>query len=220
MRARKSRLAGAIVLWSVIAASPALAQQGSAGPQARRDELAKVQEALADPDPMQRLANMEAIVRRGDPVQTELAIRTAFASDDAELRGLAMRAFIAAAGEITFDIALPADQQREREAAPANRLRTRESQHESAYVRRLELQSFKLHLTISSYDFPQANGTAEAAARRPASFVIKGSQFSSQMLTNFGRCYVEFAPTTKPALEGTLACDGGWPRLPITAAVF
>ena len=42
-------------------------------PEARRDEIAKVAEMLADPDPLMRLTNMEAIVKSGDTLKLQVA---------------------------------------------------------------------------------------------------------------------------------------------------
>lgn len=207
-------LVGAAALWSAAMISPGSAQL------VRRDELAKVQEALGDPDPMQRLANMEAIVKRGDPLQNQVAIRTAFASDDPDLRGLGMQALFASVGEITFEITLPADAQREYDTSRADERKPRRSRAEDRYVGHLQRGSFRLHLVLDRYVFPQGTGTVAESSHRPASFVIKGSRFSSLLQTQYGRCYVDFAPTTKPALDGTLACAGSWPQLPITARPF
>lgn len=214
MRATRLYLLAAAILW---AGAPHAVAQRQPGSPDRRDELAKVAEALADPDPMQRLANMEAIVKRGDPLQTQVAIRTAFASDDPELRELGMRAVLGSAGELTFDVALPADTKRAYDAARGDALKTRQFDREDPYVGFLARQSFRLHLTVTHYEFPQPGGNAEAIQRRPAPFVIRGSQFSSKMPTPFGSCYVDFAPTPKATLEGTLACDGNWPKLTIAA---
>src|ERR1700728_4808787 len=88
--------------------------------QARQEELAKVQELLSDPDPNARLANMEEIVKSGDATRLQVALRIVFHSDDPNMRALGLRAYIASLHELTFDIELPAQAQRQYDDAQAD----------------------------------------------------------------------------------------------------
>ncbi len=196
----------------------ALAQSGSMSPADRRDQIAKVQEMLADPDPMMRLANMESIVNSGDLLKLQVALRTALSSDDAALRGLAMRAYLATRKEITFDIVLPAPIQKQVDAAQFDQTALQELSRKYDFLRFVLAQSSRFHLTFDDYSFNQDVGTLESA--RKASFSITGDKLSTLVpLIGLGTCYVDFKPTRNLTFEGTMAC-GPWPKLAISAPIF
>ena len=62
---------------------------------ARYGELQAVIDAINDPDPLMRLAQLEEIVAKGNATDVQLAIRTAFSVDDPNVRSLALRAHFA-----------------------------------------------------------------------------------------------------------------------------
>lgn len=62
---------------------------------ARYGELQAVIDAINDPDPLMRLAQLEEILAKGDATEVQLAIRTAFGVDDPNVRSLALRAHFA-----------------------------------------------------------------------------------------------------------------------------
>ena len=190
-------------------ALPAFAQSA----QSRREDLAKVGEMLGDPDPLMRLANMEAIVSGGDGLKIRLATRIAFASDDAELRGLALRAYLATHKELTFDVALPAAVQKQFDTATPNTMPDMNKQY--PYVAALNNVAFRFKIVIKDYSFGQDTGRV---VMREAPFTITGEKFSMSLdISYLGTCYVDFSPGRKQNLEGFLACQGGWPRLAITS---
>lgn len=62
---------------------------------ARYGELQAVIDAINDPDPLMRLAQLEEILQKGNATEVQLAIRTAFEVDDPNVRSLALRAHFA-----------------------------------------------------------------------------------------------------------------------------
>ena len=62
---------------------------------ARYGELQAVLDAINDPDPLMRLAQLEEILKKGDATEVQLAIRTAFQVADPNVRSLALRAHFA-----------------------------------------------------------------------------------------------------------------------------
>jgi hypothetical protein len=190
--------------------------QTATSPEARRDEIAKVQEMLADPDPLMRLTNMEAIVKSGDPLKLQAALRTAFASDDGDLRGLALRAYLATRKEITFEITLPVEALDAQRGAGWDRAATAEVMRRYTYLTPVIQQANRFQLAFPDYAFPQDRGTAQSS-RRNGSFTIAGERLTTQVpVHNWGACYVDFAPTRKQTIEGTISC-GHWPPLRIAA---
>lgn len=182
-------------------------------PQERRDQLAKVQEMLADPDPLLRLANMEAIVASGDALKIRIAIRTAFASDDTELRGLALRAYLATHKEITFDVLLPPAAQKQYDATSPDKVQ--EIYRQYPFLERLYGAAFRFRLMLTDYTLGQDGGTLQSG--NEGHFTITGERFSTFVgVRDIGSCYVDFWPGRKQTLDGTLAC-GSWPKLAITA---
>lgn len=195
-----------------------LAQVSSTSPAERRDQIAKVQEMLADPDPMMRLANMEAVVNSGDSLKLLVALRTALSSDDADLRGLAMRAYLATRKDITFNVVLPATIQKQFEAAQFDQAALQDLGRKYLFLPTLLSISSKIHLRFKDYAITQDQGSLETD--RIASFSIMGDRLSSfAYIPAVGFCYIDFAPTRKLTFEGALAC-GPWPKLTISAQVF
>lgn len=74
---------------------------------ARHGELQAVIDAINDPDPLMRLAQLEEILRKGDATEVQLAIRTAFQLDDPNIRSLALRAHFASFRTFIIDVKLP-----------------------------------------------------------------------------------------------------------------
>jgi hypothetical protein len=214
------RIAALGLLLASLPASAALAQTGQLSPAERRDQLAKVQEMLADPDPLLRLANMEAIVNSGDFLKLQVALRSALSSDDADLRGLAMRAYMATRQEATFDILLPPAVQRQYDATGEDPDAKKALAAKNVYLPSLEASAFRIQLKFSDFEFGKARGTVESGNKGP--FNINGDRFSTRLTVPLGGwrdCYIDFRPTRQLTLEGTLAC-GAWPKLAISTSVF
>lgn len=196
----------------------ALAQTAPSSPQERRDQMAKVQEMLADPDPLLRLANMESIVNSGDSLRLQVALRAALSSDDADLRGLAMRAFLATRKEVVFDIVLPPPMQKQVDDARFDRSALQDLEKRFSFLPGLLGFASKFQLRFKDYAFSQDRGTVESA--NAANFSITGDKFSTLVsINNYSGCYIDFVPSRRLTFEGTMAC-GSWPKLSISAPIF
>jgi hypothetical protein len=195
----------------------AQAQGAGTAPQERRERMAKVQEMLADPDPLMRLANMEAIVNEGDPLLLLVALRTALASDDADLRGLAMRAYVATRQRVTFDIILPATVQKQLDATELDPKARDELATKYRFLVQVLAVAGKFQLEFKDYAFPQDVGTL----RNGLPFTITGDRFSVRgtMIPYFPECFLTVAPARTLSFEGTLACPD-WPKLAVVARIF
>lgn len=73
----------------------------------RYGELQAVLDAINDPDPLMRLAQLEEILKKGDATEVQLAIRTAFQVDDPNVRSLALRAHFASFRTFVITAELP-----------------------------------------------------------------------------------------------------------------
>lgn len=74
---------------------------------ARYGELQAVVDAINDPDPLMRLAQLEEILQKGSATDVQLAIRTAFEVDDPNVRSLALRAHFASFRTFIVSVELP-----------------------------------------------------------------------------------------------------------------
>ncbi len=207
-----------IALLAFIFFSSAQAQTGAPSPESRRDDIAKVQEMLADPDPLMRLTNMELIVKSGDSLKLQIALPIAFTGDDKDLRGLALRAYLASRKEITFEIALPSNIQAQLDASRSDPIAERAFDAKYRFVAYITQNASRFQLIFPDYAFPQDRGTTHSDGL-DSSFTITGDRLTVRVpLHNWGACYVDFSPKGK-IFSGTLAC-GGWPQLAITAPSF
>ncbi|MBC7282745.1 hypothetical protein [Hoeflea sp.] len=73
----------------------------------RYGELQSVIDAINDPDPLMRLAQLEEILENGNATDVQLAIRTAFTLDDPNVRSLALRAHFAGFRTFVVTAGLP-----------------------------------------------------------------------------------------------------------------
>ena len=152
-------------------------------PSGREEELRSIPDRIAgEPDSIRRLVNMEGIVREGDVLKTQFAIKSALGVDDPELRGLALRAFLASQRNMTIEINEEGDKQKSGENPPP--------------ILRIELQSFDLNtgrgklyssgwtldldITGDSLRFPTPSGLimpsdCEVSVTPAANFRLKGT---------------------------------------------
>jgi hypothetical protein len=206
-------------------AAPAAKPLSTAAAQARRDQLAKIPELLADPDPNARLANLEAIMATNDATMIPLALRLAFQSDDANLRSLAMRAYIANLKEVTFDILLPAQVASQWEAALNDPHKTDELFRAYGYMRFLVGTGFKVHLKFTRYNSAEPTGEVQVSGGQPAPFTISSDRLSVKAdVRDVSQCYLDFRPSNDMTLRGTMACESRsgahFPKLGISAPLF
>jgi hypothetical protein len=219
------RLAASVVFIAAVTVNPSGGQTAAkSSPEARREDLAKVKESLADPDPLMRLANLEAIINSGDALKTQVALRLAFQSDDADLRALAMRGYIASRKELIFDILLPAAIQRQYEQAQADPDSLKSFLAARHYLQQLVSQVFRVHYLIMKYDASKTTGEIRDPTRGEVStFFISGDRLAASAINYyFGTCNIDFRPSSG-MLKGTLGCDFGGrgsPKLEISAPMF
>lgn len=97
-----SKLFVSAALCSLSISSPVLADAT-----ARYGELQAVIDAINDPDPVMRLAQLDEILKKGDATEVQLAIRTAFSVEDPNVRSLALRAHFAGFKTFVITASLP-----------------------------------------------------------------------------------------------------------------
>jgi hypothetical protein len=191
--------------------------------QARHDQLAKIPELLADPDPNARAANMEAILKTNDATMIQMALRLAFQSDDPNLRSLAMRAYIANLKELSFDIALPDQIAHQYEAVQDDPQKSAEFLRTYPYVGAIAQLGFKVHLKFLRYNSSEPTGDVQTTSGPPVPFTISGDRLSARIPLIVG-CYIDFRPSNNMTLLGTMNCEQNgaqrFPRLAITAPIF
>lgn len=209
-----------VLLLAACFAADALAQPAMSS--SRRDELAKVDELVNDPDPLTRLANMEAIVREGDALKVQRAIRLAISSDDRDLRALGMKAFLARTVEVTFALAGEAQDMRDLQRAATDRERAEVTRRRGGYLAALDRAKFNATFFFSYFNI--ASGKGEVTARRNTTisspFLIVGDRlrFNHRLGLVATNCDIEIRPTKELRLLGTAACQRrDWPAITMTA---
>jgi hypothetical protein len=212
-----------------ISAQTPVKRPPTASPQARQEELAKVQELLSDPDPNARLANMEAIVNSEDTTRIQLALRIVFHSDDQNMRALGVRAYVASLKELTFDAQLPPQIQRQYDEAQGEADKVKELFAKYAYVEALAGSGLRVRLVFSKYDMTKGTGAVASNARGVGSFTISGDRVIGNAVVSFPsinsfNCSFDFRPAADMSLKGTLTCENYgrfiFPRIPISAPIF
>lgn len=219
-------------------ASRALAEDDAApAPQAqpfsaqeRHDQLARVQEMLADPDPLMRQANLEGIVKTGDEAQIRIALKIAFASDDKDLRAQALRAYLATTKQIVFSIKLPPNLQRQYDNVKFNpeELSALVSKPGYGFIGSLQAWHMMFDISIAAFDMNGDEGkfTQTTDSEHKGTFTVVGDTVQGQGIYAVGEytrsCQFSFKPTRELNLSGTLACDFGnnAPPETITAPLF
>jgi hypothetical protein len=203
--------------------------------EATRAELAKIQEDLADPDPLRRIAVIKTVAESHDTVKIDFALKIALGSDDAALRSIALRAYMATKKELGFSVLSPPNIQKRIDAAVNG---------EPAEIDELIKQYPYLTLTgvqpglgfgLRNYDMSKTSGTANVNGN-DTSFMVVGDRVSGWGDSIFKyrtSCAYDFqvqkvlngAPLV---LKGALACESSGlganhvtiPRLTITAPMF
>lgn len=202
---------------------PARAQSSDSA-QARRDELAKVLELVRDPDPLQRLANMEEIVASGDALKTQIAIKAAFAGDDPTMRGLAMAAYMASVKTVLFDIHLPPPLQRQYDQVINDPDQKAKFLNDKSYARGIDSLNSVLELDIKNYSIGSNDGTTNinGTAYTSVPFTVIGDRvLITKDLNGLGSCNIQFSPAENLTLTGTMRCNfNSPPLLTITAKLY
>lgn len=143
-RCVKYWLAGTLL--SLLACPPALADAT-----ARYGELQGVIDAINDPDPLMRLAQLEEILKKGDATDVQLAIRTAFTVDDPNIRSLALRSHFAGFRTFVVTAELPEDVKNALAGSDKNALQARQA---SEQIRFFENQGYQFSFQT---EYPSSN---------------------------------------------------------------
>lgn len=229
MKPISSRIAtfAATAILCVMTLSPSWAAEPAQSPQARRDQLAKIQEMLGgEPDPLMRLANMEAIVASGDQTQIRLAVRMALASDDKDLRALAFRAYLASARELVFSITLPDAIQKKYDAVrnSPDDLRAFYETRNYEFIRHLHNWNMLLDVNVEKYSIEKNSGVLaeHSNQRNVGDFIVVGDTAKATIFYSGFTCAISVTPTRNLDLVGTLSCANfnAAPRLNISTGMF
>jgi hypothetical protein len=198
----------------------------AAAAQARRDQLAKIPELIGDPDPNARMANLETILNTHDSIMIQTALRLAFRSDDADLRALAMRAYIETLKEVTFDIILPDEWARQYDAVKYDQRSKDQLFNSHPAIRSAEQSSFRFHLSFNAYNRLLSSGEVNVSGNDHIIFTITGDRlsFKTRLPGYAATCYYEFRPSVDMTFHGNMNCErnGDWyfPPSTISARLF
>ena len=223
----------AMVTLALLAGSAAGAQTALSSVEVtkRHDELAKLKEALADPDPLSRLASMEAAVASGDATAINLAIRIAFASDDPQMRGLAMRVWVASLKHLTVDVVLPDEVRKEVDKALYQSDKKGGETEQPRWLQVWTGRSLEVSFIFSDGDVAKGSGsvitTPICCNNKPVEFTISGSQLVMSLPVTFPggivpECHFRIEPASNLTLTGSVACQFNFPspKLPIAGPMF
>jgi hypothetical protein len=227
-----TKLPLALALGLAMASSVAQAQKTMSTAvqiEAKRAELEQIQQQLADPDPLRRQAAIMAIVESRDASKIDLALKIALSSDDAAVRGVALRAYMANAKSLRFEVQSPPEIQRQIDAAlNGDSERMAELKNRYRYLRAVGDQ---LTFTLKNYDMSRSTGITNTRDNyNDFSFTVSGDRVSGTGdLFNGITCAFEFQPQkiavgAPPILKGLLRCNNHSgdpvPRLTITSPLF
>ncbi len=200
-------------------------------PQARADELARIQEQVNDPNPLNRIAYVERLVAEGDTVKLQTAVRIMMTgNNDLVVRGLGFRAYLARTQRIVLEFAYePGLKQR---VDQAERLPEREKRRFYQSVRGLHAiaqTGLRGDATIRSFDFRTGRGRMgfgfDRGAQNPLEFEVTGDRLIASTTTSFrpagSTCNVELWPTRDLMIDGVMTCPGAaFGRILIKARMY
>jgi hypothetical protein len=212
----------AICALIALAAAPQVYGQDSAR---RREELARVIDKVNDPDPLMRIANLEEIIARGDATEVQLAVKTALASNDAELRGIALRGYAANLRDLYLDTRVPKELEAKlSEADPRDREALQIKQALATWQR---TTSNRLHVRIDKIDMKSGRFVAYGMNRldkpneqmRGEGQIVGGRMRMDVGFWGAKRCTIELSPAPSLNLEGTAVCED-MPRMLVSMPMY
>lgn len=203
-----------------LGALPAVAQTGLS----RQEELARVLDLVNDPNPQQRIENFERLVSEGDAIKLQIAIGSAISSDDAVLRGLAFRAYLASTPRIMLEMRLTPEMQKTVDAATA-RGELETLTRKVAQLERLIDTGMRMQLTIDNVDLRRGSGKVTASiARAPGDLQLTGQRASFRVYASaFANryCNIDLAPGKSLTIEGTMVCENtGFGKVSLSAPLY
>jgi len=191
----------------------------------RSAELRRVIDKITDPDPLQRVANLEEIVRGGDAVSIQIALKTAFASKDPELRSVALRSYLATVTNLQFEIRDPGEGSEPSKPGtavqkPVSKPDQQIERLRAVLSRRFLLQIQEVDLKTGKFTVYAMNGLAKPRDDARSEGQVVGTRV--RVLLNVygaGQCAIEASPTSELSLEGTATCRG-YPDVRISTEMF
>jgi hypothetical protein len=205
------------VVTIILASGTSLAQSAAE----RRDALAEVADLINDPDPLMRLANMEYIVEEGDPLKIQLAVKGALASDDQDLRGLAMKAYVAANRTIVFEMRPAAEDQEK--LAKLSSEKDRQDYYRNTYLAYLDSFGFTHRFEFAEYEISSSGGTVHYG-RNSSPFRIVGDRIEFETRDNWSggiTCHFAVRASTDLVLIGKVRCQrSGFPEFTIESRMY
>jgi hypothetical protein len=186
----------------------------------RREALAQVRERMGDPDPLMRLAYLEQLGTSQDQTAILLALRYALASDDADLRALALRLYMGNAKSLDLKV-IPTQELRQLATDP---------QASKDLNKRLLtlLATGYLRFRVADFDFKDASfkvyamdGVNAPNEKYAGPGQVRGVSVSFSVkvygLHGQPRCTVSLQPTADLELTGEAACETGLqhPTVPV-----
>jgi len=204
--------------------------QGQSAAQ-RRDELARVQERVNDPDPLMRIANFEEIAAEGDAAKLQIAIKVALTGNDRSLRGIAFKAFLAGVRRFQAELAIdPAIQKRYDAAVAEGHRAVRELNAQYRSLDRLiSNTAMRADFRVSEMDMRSGRGKARVnwyfRGDRDFDFQVNGDRLIATVgidSTSPGQsCPMELMPTNDLRIAGQLRCqDTGFGTVKISAPMY
>jgi hypothetical protein len=192
------------------------AAQGEAKTRDRTNDLRRVTDLInGEPDKYRRLANMEALIAENDTLKLQIAIRSALANDDPDLRALGMQAYISSIQEIVVNYIPDPEDKKLLDRLGAEERRKYIDQR-GGYLRNLGGFGFVQHFRISDYQINSGSGKIEGSIGR-GSFRVVGTRM--QFKINF--CNYELSPNRQMKLSGQARCEAsGWPLIALEADTF
>jgi hypothetical protein len=187
------------------------------------------------PDPIKRQAAIQVIVESGDANKIDFALKIALASDDAAVRGTALRAYMAHLKTLNFEIQAPPEIQRQIEAAiNSDPDRLKDLGERYKWVKDLSNAGYHMQFALRGYSMSNGTGTGlvTSGGSQETSFTVAGDRVSGEarMFYSSGLCAYTFQPQvlvkgSAPILKGTLRCSQAntsylFPTLTITAPLF
>lgn len=233
LAARLQKISLATIVLLASAAYPAFADVN-----ARYGELQAVLDAINDPDPLMRLAQLEEILAKGNATEVQLAIRTAFGVDDPNVRSLALRAHFASFRSFIVTADYPEEIKRILDGNDEkSKAQTRQN-----YRQLLDFLSNKGFQFAFQSEYPSKNALefttrslnglshdTQDKDRYPGSGNIRGGLISIVSLVNEREgntssvsCSFEFSEYDAFRLKGFAACSNSEPSLkfPVTLNLF
>jgi hypothetical protein len=206
--------------------------QGSQNPEARAGELRAVVGKVTTPDRELNVANLEAIVTEGDVSKSQLAIRTALSGEDALLRSVAMRAYLASTKTIVVETLLPPDGIRVRDQTLARGERLTALRGPLEYISYLGGNQYRIHLYFGDVDVRTGRGFVSLDPKLQPQFRVelatRGERVTFRLPVRFVShrqpvlCGFDLQASKDFQIIGSMACqDGAFPApIRLTSPMF